>query len=357
MSEFKKVLGNKRITDYFSEAHAGGKLSHAYIINGPAGSGKKTLVRLLSSALLCERISPGKDNGQANMFSLSGMPSPAPRSLFAGPCGHCPACAKTSSGNHPDLIRLEREKKNIIAVDDIRSQIVADIVIRPFYGPYKLYIIDDAQLMSESAQSALLKTIEEPPSYGIIFLLTDNADTLLETVRSRCICFDMESLSPELIGRELMKAFPLNKRDAMQIAAYSRGNLGEALEYAGSGDKIELTERIVSVLKRISGMSALGIFNEAAAWGKEGRTDISEIIRKWFRDVLLIKNAGEAESLFFPGHVACLTRQAGAFDYEDINNIFLQIDISIERLNANVKAEAAFENLLLSIRRFSKKGK
>ena len=170
MAEHFRVSGNQKNIRFFSEAYARGKVSHAYIIEGPEDSDKEGFADSIAAALLCQNTKPGD-----LLISDS------------SPCGRCPSCIKAASGNHPDLIHVWHEKPTVLSVGEIREQVVADISIKPYYGPYKIYIIRDAQLMNEQGQNALLKSIEEPAEYGIIFLLTDNADGLLPTIRSRCI--------------------------------------------------------------------------------------------------------------------------------------------------------------------------
>ena len=89
-----------------------------------------------------------------------------------GPCGICPSCIKAQTHNHPDIIRTAHEKKTVLSVQEIREQLVDTVSVAPYYGPYKIYIVEDAQLLNEHGQNALLKTIEEPPDYVLIFILT-----------------------------------------------------------------------------------------------------------------------------------------------------------------------------------------
>ncbi len=100
------------------------------------------------------------------------------------PCGECHSCRQALSGNHPDIIRVTHEKPGSIGVEDIRGQVNNDIVIKPYYGPYKIYIINEGEKMTVQAQNALLKTLEEPPAYGIILILTANAGALLPTIEA-----------------------------------------------------------------------------------------------------------------------------------------------------------------------------
>ena len=160
MSGFKDVVGHKNIIKYIESAVSADAVSHAYILNGERGSGKKMLANLFSMSLQCQNRD---ENGDA--------------------CGKCQSCRQAVSGNQPDIIRVTHEKPGTISVDDIREQVNNDIVIRPYSSRYKIYIIPEADLMTVQAQNALLKTIEEPPEYAVIMLLTENAETLLRISR------------------------------------------------------------------------------------------------------------------------------------------------------------------------------
>ena len=148
MGSFKDVVGHKDIIKYIGNAVMEDRVSHAYILNGERGSGKKMLASLFAMTLLCEKHRPD-------------------------PCNECHSCIQAESGNHPDIIRVTHEKPNTISVDDIREQVNNTIDIKPYQGLYKIYIIPEADRMTAQAQNALLKTIEEPPKYAVIFLLTE----------------------------------------------------------------------------------------------------------------------------------------------------------------------------------------
>ena len=169
MNGFKDVVGHNDIIQYMQNAVEQDKVSHAYILNGQRGSGKKLLARLFAMTLQCEADG-------------------------AEPCGECRSCKQTKSGNQPDIITIKHEKPSSIGVEDIREQLNGDIMIKPYSSPYKVYIIPEADLMTAQAQNALLKTIEEPPAYAVIFLLTENADALLSTIRSRCVMLKLRNI-------------------------------------------------------------------------------------------------------------------------------------------------------------------
>lgn len=137
------------------------RLSHAYIISAPPGSGKGALAERLAAAYLCS--GPG-----------------------GKPCGSCPNCRKVKGNIHPDLIRLSiPEGKRSILVEQVRA-LRTDAYIRPNEAARKVFLIEDAQAMNESAQNALLKVLEDGPDYLAFLLLTGDSRQLLPTIRSRC---------------------------------------------------------------------------------------------------------------------------------------------------------------------------
>ena len=121
------------------------------------------------------------------------------------PCGTCHSCVQAQSLNQPDIIRVTHEKPNSIGVDDIRDQLCSDILIRPYSSPWKIYIVDEAEKMTVQAQNALLKTIEEPPAYGMVLLLTENSQSFLPTILSRCVTLKLRPVKDEQIRKYLME--------------------------------------------------------------------------------------------------------------------------------------------------------
>lgn len=157
MIEFSEIIGHEDIIQHFKRSIEMGKVSQGYIINGEEGSGKKTLTRAIIKTLECE------EGGTE-------------------PCCKCKSCKQMDTDNQPDVTWVTHDKPNVISVEEIRDQVNKDITIKPYSSRYKIYVIDDAQLLNANAQNALLKTIEEPPEYAIIFLLTSNIDKILPTI-------------------------------------------------------------------------------------------------------------------------------------------------------------------------------
>ena len=276
MGSFKDVVGHKDILKYISSAVENNRVSHAYILNGERGSGKKMLANLFAMTLLCET----GDNE---------------------PCGKCHSCKQAESGNHPDIIRVTHEKPNSISVDDIRTQVNNTVDIKPYQGPYKVYIIPQADMMTPQAQNAILKTIEEPPSYAVFLLLTENAETLLPTINSRCVMLKLRNIKDTLIKKYLMENLEIPDYKADMCTAFAQGNMGRAIMLANSDHFNEIREEAVQLLKHISEME----LNEIVAAVKNISvykleiTDYLDIIMIWYRDVLLYKETKEIDKVVF----------------------------------------------------------
>ena len=199
---FQSLLGNERLKENISRSIARGRPSHFYLISGPKGSGKHTLATLLAAALNCT----GAEK----------------------PCLTCPHCRKTLSGNHPDYITVfDPEHKNLPV--KIVRQVRDEMFIRPNEGAKKIYMIP--QEMGTEGQNALLKVLEEPPPYGVFLLLTENPNSILPTIRSRCTHLAMSGLSDEILRRELSARFPqAGSEDIGAAISRSGGYLGQAME-------------------------------------------------------------------------------------------------------------------------------
>ena len=327
MGSFKDVVGHKDILKYISSAVENNRVSHAYILNGERGSGKKMLANLFAMTLLCET----GDNE---------------------PCGKCHSCKQAESGNHPDIIRVTHEKPNSISVDDIRTQVNNTVDIKPYQGPYKVYIIPQADMMTPQAQNAILKTIEEPPSYAVFLLLTENAETLLPTINSRCEMLKLRNIKDTLIKKYLMENLEIPDYKADMCTAFAQGNMGRAIMLANSDHFNEIREEAVQLLKHISEME----LNEIVAAVKNISvykleiTDYLDIIMIWYRDVLLYKATKEIDKVVFKDQLQSIKEQARKSSYEGIELILESLEKAKARLKANVNFDLVMELLFLTIK-------
>ena len=327
MGSFKDVVGHKDIINYIRNAVREDQVSHAYILNGDRGAGKKLLANLFATTLLCEKGGPN-------------------------PCNECHSCKQAESGNHPDIIRVTHEKPNSIGVDDIREQVNNTIMIKPYQGPYKIYIIDHADLMTPQAQNALLKTIEEPPAYAVIMLLTENAQVLLPTINSRCVMLKLRYIKDTLIKKYLMETMEIPDYKADVCTAFAQGNMGRAIMLANSEHFNEIREEAVQLLKYIHEMELSEIVqavNKITVYKLE-ITDYLDIIMIWYRDVLLYKATKDIDKVVFKDQISCIKEQAKKSSYEGVEQILKSLETAKARLKANVNFDLVMELLFLTIK-------
>ena len=327
MAKFKDIIGQEEIKEHLQSAITMDKVSHAYILHGELGAGKEYIARIFAMTLQCEK--GGTD-----------------------PCGECRSCKQAESKNHPDIIWVSHEKPNSIGVEDIRSQINNDMEIKPYYGPRKIYIINEAQKMTPQAQNALLKTLEEPPAYGIIMLLTTNIDALLSTIVSRCVVLNMRPVKDRDIEEYLMKQLQVPDYKAKLCAAFARGNTGKAKHLAENEDFDRIKEEAVSLLKYINDMEIAEIVT-AIKRINEYKLDVNsymDILFVWFRDILLFKATKEPNDLIFKEEIQYIRKIADRSSYEGIETILNALDKTQQRIAANVNFDLAMELLFLTVK-------
>ena len=327
MAGFHDILGHEQIIAHLQNAIEEDKVSHAYIFNGPEASGKMMLAEAFAMALQCE--------GEGKR-----------------PCLECRSCRQAADHNQPDIIYVSHEKPNTIGVDDIRTQINNDIDIKPYSSRYKVYIVDEAQKMNQQAQNALLKTIEEPPAYAIILLLTTNADSFLQTILSHCITLNLKAVKEDKIKEYLMKHYQIPDYQADICAAFSQGNVGKAIQLASSEEFGELKASVLQLMKRLEDIDLYemtGAVKQIAEY-KLSVNDYFDLMMIWFRDVLYLKATNDVDGLIFKDEVYDIKKQAAKRSYQGIETILEALEKAKIRLNANVNFDLVIELLLLTIK-------
>lgn len=327
MLSFREIIGHENIKEHFQRAIREHMVSHAYILAGEAGMGKKSLADAFALTLLCEE-------GRME------------------PCMECHACRQVVSGNHPDLIHVTHAKPGSIGVDDIREQINDTVMVRPYSSPYKVYIVDEAEKMTTQAQNALLKTIEEPPSYAVILLLTSSVEAFLPTILSRCVQLKLKPLRDSVVRDYLMDHQGVSETDADIYAAFARGNLGKAVRIASSEDFREMYQEVLHLLKHIKDMDISELLDYIRKL-KEDSVDIQECLdfmMMWYRDVLLYKVTKDINLLIFKDEYGKFREISDRSSYDGLKKILEAIDKAKVRLDANVNMELAMELMLLTMK-------
>ena len=202
---FEKVVGQDYTISILKNSILNNKIAHAYIFNGPRGTGKTSTAKVFAKTINCENPS----NGEA--------------------CGKCNSCINIK--NNPDIIEIDAASNN--GVDEIR-ELINNIKIAPTYGKYKVYIIDEVHMMTQSAFNALLLTLEEPPQHVVFILATTNVESIPVTILSRCQKFDFKKIDNETLQNQIKSICKVEKikisEEAIEEIAYlSEGGMRDAL--------------------------------------------------------------------------------------------------------------------------------
>jgi DNA polymerase III subunit delta' len=232
----RDVLGHERIKGVLVRALRQGRFPNSLLFAGPEGVGKRTLALAAARALLCER---GGD-GEA--------------------CGRCRACSRSGRGLHPDLAVVEPATA-VIKIDQVRDA-VREIQMPPFEAPARAFVIDDADVMTEQAQNALLKSLEEPKATSHVFLITASPQALLPTIRSRCPLLRFGPLPRAVVETYLVERQGLAPAEARLRAALASGSLGAALALESEAYRT-LREELLALLERAGTLSPLERMREA----------------------------------------------------------------------------------------------
>ncbi len=324
---FRDIVGHEDIIKYMKGSIEQGKLSHAYIIHGEADSGKKMLARTFAQAIQCE-------SGNTE------------------PCGTCKSCLQAVSGNHPDIITLTHEKETVLSVDEVRTQLVDTVDIKPYKSRYKIYIVPDAHRMNAAAQNAILKTVEEPPEYVIILLLADQIGKLLPTVQSRCVCLETKPVRELDMMEYLQKNMGLTADKAHFCIDFAQGNMGRAIKLANHGEYAQIVESVINVMKRIYELDVedLSYAVKHIESFKLSINDYLELMSMWYRDILMLKVTGKIDKLLFRDEYAILKKQAAVLSYSAVEEKIDAIARAEKRLSVNAGFDVTMELLLLTLK-------
>ena len=313
---FEALLGNDQLKENLITSLRRGRSSHFYLICGPEGSGKHTLARLLIAAMMCQ------DSRK--------------------PCLQCPACRKVLENVHPDVITVTDPEHKNVAVKIVR-EMRDDMFIRPNEGEKKVYLLP--QSLGVEGQNALLKILEEPPSYGVFILLTDTPEKLLPTVRSRCVELKLLPLPEDVLRKALQQQFPKADAASVQAAiARSGGYLGQA--QAMLRGESQVPPQTEAMVQAFCGRDHLLL------------TQTLVPMEKWKRDQLI--PVLEQCVALFEGALACRSGMAALSPLSsqlasnrsamDLNTAIGQLQKAIEYAQGNVSCAAICGWLIWSLR-------
>ena len=262
-------------------------------------------------------------------------------------CGTCQSCIQIDSGNHPDVIYVTHEKAGI-TVDDIRDQVNQSVFVKPYSSDYKVYIIDEADKMNAAAQNALLKTIEEPPAYAVIILLSNNKESFLETIVSRCVVLNFGPLKESQVREYLNSHYDnMNGREDLAVS-YSMGNIGKAKKVIESDDFNEQKDFCLNLMANLEKWDIHEILlslKQMASY-KDYIYDLLDIMTIYYRDILILKVTGLPNKTVFKEKFSVMKNQSIYLSFEGIDTIIKEIEKAKIRLKANVNFDVTLELLL-----------
>jgi len=329
-----QVVGHGWVLTLLKNSIASEKVSHAYLFTGPPNVGKRTLALNLAQALNCESQEK--------------------------PCGQCVSCRKISEGVHPDVRMIDfgyqallREEtvaqQRELRIDTIRS-VEAEISLKPFEGQRKVYIIREAEAMTNEAANCLLKTLEEPPPHGVLLLTVTDARLLLPTIVSRCQVLGLRLVPMNLIERELQGRYGVDEDRANLLARLSGGKIGWAITAAQDGTTLKQREERLKQLLALSKMGRIDRLDYAEQLSRRRRLigEVLELWLGWWRDLLLVKS-GCAGMISNVDLRASLEEQTRRHDLKEIYGFIGAIRKTVRQLEDNANPRLALEVLMLDL--------
>ena len=321
---FSRFIGNEKVKEQLSFLISSKRLPHAIVIEGEEGIGKRTFARELACALVC-------------------------RSEEISPCHECAQCKKALNGIHPDIFEhIANGKANSFHVDVVRN-VINSVYMSPNEAEYRIYILGNAHCMNKNAQNALLKVLEEPPSYAVFILTVSNRSMLLETVLSRSVVISLGGVDPAQ-GAEYICAHNegTDYNEALEAMIAFKGNIGRATENL-IGGKMQKTVEMVNKLCGALFAEQEYDFIKCVSTFSGGRQELVSVLERLktvFRDALIGSKTGELLS----GQEETARLLSQKLTQERLLKLYKTAEELIEMANKNANTDLLITKICYSLR-------
>lgn len=319
-----KLYGHENIVRILENIITLNKVSNAYLFVGEDGLGKRFMAEYFAMMVNC-------------------------RNEIHKPCFKCSSCIKMSSKNHPDVFIVE-PSGNSIKVETIRDFVISEINIKPYQYYKKVFIIDDAYNMTAAAQNALLKTLEEPPLYGLFILTATKIEELLPTIVSRCNVIRFTKESTENIRDYLIFERNIDEEKASILASIADGNFKEA-DKLSDEEYIKLRIELIDIITELIGSSMFTAMDKFSFFerNKDKIDDVVRIMMLFFRDIFVYKNTSDVSQIKNIDMIGKIKSLSSRLTNLRLNNIINKIEQFNINLKSNINYQLSVENLLLNI--------
>lgn len=319
----EKIIGHRREIEILKTTIRSKEVSHSYLFQGQEGLGKLRIAKDFAKSLLCE------EKGEVY-------------------CDRCNSCLKFNTNNHPDF-NIIMGQDRLIKKSEI-DEIVHAVKHEPFQSDRKIYIVNNAHLMNKESQNGLLKTLEEPPKFLNIILITDKPNLLLPTIISRCQIINFNPIREEDMLSFIEENFNILDGEKKLVLKLAKGSIGELVYMLESKDILELRSRIIDMIDKILSGDKSVIYNNEGFF-EENKDDIDrilDIILYWFRDLAIYKETGSM-SYLVNQDMEHLFRKQYLTEFKKIDKIISNIEKTRRYIKGNINYLLSIEVLLLNI--------
>ncbi|ADO78139.1 DNA polymerase III subunit delta' [Halanaerobium praevalens] len=322
---FNSIIGQEEAVSILQDEIKKERISHAYLFAAKKGSGKSKLAFEFAKAIFCQ---------ESELDS----------------CGQCINCRKLEHQNHPDFKIISiLEAKTAISIAQIRD-LKKEIAYKPYDSEHKIYVIEAAEKMTKEAANSLLKTLEEPPSFATIILLTEDTGKLLPTLVSRCQQIELKSVSQSKIQKLLLNK-GLNSEQAEIISRTAAGSPGKALAISKIEAYFEKRKEVYDFLRDVRNKNTIEIFAITKKLSELLQTDFPcfDLLSDWYRDIMMIKQ-DYLEAVINKDYLSDLKKLAQTLDLKQIIKNLELIAESEKNIELNIRAELSLEVLFFKLR-------